>query len=395
MLTIAILVVAVTARQPSLFIIGTVLLVTAGVSRLWERYCLTRVEYTRTILPSRAFAGETVELRVRIVNRKPLPLAWLEVEDEVPAAVHFPPGTARASHKTGRAILRRMLALRWYESVTHTYRFTVQARGYFAFGPLTLRSGDLFGFFTTDRQVLDEQYLIVYPAVLPVEALGLPPRFLMGEVSQKRALIRDPLRVVGVREYAPGDTLRQVHWRATARMPTLQVKQLESSTSLDLLLFLNVSTTVPDWFGVAPELLEQAVTVTASLADHALNAGYRVGLYANTNLPRSDQQVKLAAASDAAHRQRVLEALAQVGGLSTVAMDSFLQRETRNLAWGATIVVVTAVAPEGLLAGLTRLRRAGRQVALVQVGDGELASVPGIPVYRATAGEARGAVRLA
>jgi len=174
----------------------------------------------------------------------------------------------------------------------------------------------------------------------------------------------------------------------------LQVKQLEASTDLDLVLFLNIATMDPEWLGALPEVLESAVTVTASLANHALDKGFRVGLYANTNLIRSDQQVKLEPSREPGQRMKVLETLAQVNGLPTMAMDGFLRRETRSLSWGATVVVVSAVLSQGALAALQRLRRAGRRVAVVQVGDETLAVPAGLAHYRAAEGP-NGELRLA
>lgn len=397
LLNVGTLLVAALAQQPSLFIIALLLLLTNAVSRLWERWCLERVEYRRTITPARAFAGEEATLRVEVVNRKLLPLAWLDVEDDAPQDVAFLDWDVVASHKPGRVLLRRVLSLRWYERVTHTYRLRTLRRGYFPFGPVTLRSGDIFGLFTTQTTLDAADHLLVYPRVVPVQQLGLPPRFLVGQLRQPRSLMQDPLRILGVREYAPGDSLRQVHWRATARLGDLQVRRLEATTSLDLLLFLNVSTAVPDWFGVLPEALEHTVTVAASLAEHALAQGFRVGLYANTNVPGADQQVRINPGSDASQRLRLLAALAQVNGLSTIGISAFLRRESRSLPWGATIVVVTAVASEELPEVLLRLRRAGRQVAVVQTAGEPITVAAGIPVFCATevGQEAASAIHLA
>ena len=54
------------------------------VSRVWDRYCLVGLGYRRTLGQTRAFFGEEVPLTLEIVNAKPLPLAWLEIEDAVP-----------------------------------------------------------------------------------------------------------------------------------------------------------------------------------------------------------------------------------------------------------------------------------------------------------------------
>ena len=71
-------------REGQLFVVALILLLVAGVSRVWERYCLVGVGYRRSLGQTRAFFGEEVPLTVEIVNDKPLPLAWLEIEDTVP-----------------------------------------------------------------------------------------------------------------------------------------------------------------------------------------------------------------------------------------------------------------------------------------------------------------------
>ena len=67
-------------REGQLFVVAVILLLVSGVSQLWERYCLHGLGYRRVLGQTRAFFGEEVPLTVEIVNEKPLPLAWLEVD---------------------------------------------------------------------------------------------------------------------------------------------------------------------------------------------------------------------------------------------------------------------------------------------------------------------------
>ncbi|MCL6645327.1 MAG: hypothetical protein K6U88_10195, partial [Dehalococcoidia bacterium] len=80
------LLLSILARQVPLFVLSLALLVAAGVSKLYERYCLTGLEYRRRFSQRAARFGDTIELEVEVVNRKLLPLAWLEIEDEIPRA---------------------------------------------------------------------------------------------------------------------------------------------------------------------------------------------------------------------------------------------------------------------------------------------------------------------
>src|SRR5215212_494478 len=82
-------VLALVTGQGLLALICILLLVTAGVARVWDRWSLLRVAYTRELSQQRAFPDDEVELVIRIANRKPLPLVALEIRDLVPSALQL------------------------------------------------------------------------------------------------------------------------------------------------------------------------------------------------------------------------------------------------------------------------------------------------------------------
>ena len=376
-------------RQPQLFAIATILLLIAGISRLWERYCLRGLSYSRSLEQTRAFFGEEVRLSVEIVNDKPLPLAWIEVEDVVPGqGMSFAPAHAGPSHIPGRRLLTMLMSVRWYERVRRHYRMRCNARGVHAFGPATLRTGDVFGLAAQEMQVLSEDYLLVYPRVVSLEQLQLPATNPFGDVPLRRQwLFEDPLRTVGVREYRPGDSPRRLHWKATARAPdqALQVKVFEPTTSHRLLVVLNVSTSGHNWSwqGYDPEALEAAITTAASVAQWGVERGYLVGLAANARLVHSSVPVRLPPSRDQRQLMYVLEALARLVPMATMAPEAMIDVEARELAFGTTVVLVTCVATTELMRGLQRLRRGGHQPALLLITQHDEAVVPfdGIPAY--------------
>src|SRR5229473_6341597 len=133
-------------REGQLFVVALILVLVAGTSRMWERYCLVGLGYRRTLGQQRAFFGEQVPLTIEIVNEKPLPLAWLEIEDTVPGLpLQLEPAHTGPSHIPGRRLLTMLLSIRWYERVRRHYTVECRARGIHAFGPATLRTGDVFG----------------------------------------------------------------------------------------------------------------------------------------------------------------------------------------------------------------------------------------------------------
>ena len=64
-----------------------------------------------------------------------------------------------------------------------------------------------------------------------------------------------------------------------------------------------------------------------------------------------------------------LEALAAATSFATSSIESLLLTESARLPWGATLVVVTGIVTEELLATLLRLHQVGRRLVLVSLAE--------------------------
>ena len=360
-------------HQVPLLLVALLLLLVRGVTRLWERYCLTRVEYSRKLSTNRAFFGEEVQLEVEVANRKPLPLPWLEIDDEVPTEVTLVKGSTSPSYMVGRLLLTNLLSLGWYHKVKRRYPVQCLQRGRFIFGPARIRSGDLFGFYKQEKEVPQVDHLIVYPKIVPLEKLGIPSKQPLGDIRTRRYIFQDPVLTLGVRDYHFGDSLKRIHWKTTARLDRLQTKVFEPTTTIDMGIFLDVRTMRPPAWGTITQLLELAIIAAASIANHAMATGYRVGLYVNQWKMFSGESIRIPPSQHTDQLMHILEALAELHtSIEAMPIANLILREGRNLPWGSTLVVISATPIEPLLSSLVRMKRAGRSVALVKVGGPEL-----------------------
>ncbi|HVC35698.1 MAG TPA: DUF58 domain-containing protein [Chloroflexota bacterium] len=379
------LLVSLLAHQTPLFLLSLGLLLAAGLSRVWERYCLTGIEYRRHFSRHHAAFGETIELEIEIVNRKILPLAWLEIEDEIPRDLPPARGKVYASHKPMRALLSSLIALRPYERVRRHYPIPCVVRGEHLFGPVRLRSGDLFGLVSREMVREETETLVVYPRVVPLTALGLPAQQPLGDRRTQSWLFEDPSRLAGLREHRPGDSLRRIHWAASAKTQRLQVKVFEPTTVHQLAIFLNVKSTPGGWWGLDydPDALELAIATTASVSAWGLGEGYQVGLATNGMHRFGRFDVGVAPSSDPAHLPRVLDALARLQPIAVRPFEQTLAQDTHRLGYGATVVVVSAVLSAPVVAQLLALHRRGYPVTLVYTGRQSTAvSLDGVVIRR-------------
>ena len=374
----------------ALLVISALLLTVVPIAWWWNRHSLDRVEYARTLDEQRAFPGEVRELTLRIANQKLLPLGWLVVEDRWSMALPLEDGELIPSQTGQMGLFRTALAIRWFERVNRHYRIRCTRRGFYPMGPVRLTSGDMLGLFRQHQTQEHLDWLIVYPQVLPLDVLGFPPKEPFGETKASWRIFEDPSRAVGIRDYQPEDGYRHVHWKATARRQDLQVKVYEPTTSHNLVVFLNVATMAKHWQGILPKLLEQAISMAASIASYGVEQRYLVGLVANGSIPHSDQAIKVLPSRRPDQLARVLEALAAVTNFATVSIESLLLTESARLPWGATLVVVTGIITDQLLATLLRLHEVGRRLALVCLAEqapDPLALPPGIVIHHRPASE--------
>jgi uncharacterized protein (DUF58 family) len=378
----------------ALLVISALLLTVVPLAWWWNRSSLGGVTYQRALSERRTFPGEQVTLTLRVDNQKLLPLGWLGVEDRWPLALLPQDAELFPSVLGQMGTFRTAFSVGWFERVIRRYQFCPTRRGFYPLGPVQLKSGDIWGLFSETRMQRELDWLIVYPQVLPLSALGFPPKQPFGETKAAWRIFEDPSRAVGIRDHQPEDSFRHIHWKASARRQDLQVKVYEPTTSHSLVLFVNVATFAHHWQGTDPLLLEQVIAMAASVASYGLEARQVIGLLANGSIPHSDQPIKVLPSRRPDQLARVLEALAAVTSFTTSSIESLLLAESPRLPWGATLVVITGVVTEALLAALIHLHQVGRRVVLVSLEEADSALLPppyelppGIRVYHLPASE--------
>ncbi len=375
---------AVVLGQEQLLVLATLLVTTLPIAWLWQRAAFWRVTFERHLSETRVFEGEKVTIDLRLSNLKWLPLAWIRVSDRWPLVIAPEEKALSPSHIPLTGFLDRRASLLGHERARWQYHIPCHRRGYYAIGPALLRSGDIFGLFQREWEHPHVDRLIVYPRIYALEEWGLPPKEPFGDVRTRTPLFEDPTRVRGLRDYRSNDAPKHIHWKASAHRAALQVKVYEPTINYSWALFLNIATYVQTWQGVQSELAEQAIHLAASLANHATGRKYAVGLIANGTWPDSDQRLKILPGRDPDQLRNILEALAAVSYFVTSPIETLLRRESASLPWGATLVVITAVVSDNLLAEMLRLQQAGRKLALVSLDPNWTPrALPGIVVRQA------------
>ena len=373
-----ILVLALATRNSLIFSMALILSLLGLVVWLWSRYCLTEVTYRRQFGVERLFFGEKTDLRLEVTNAKPLPLAWLRCEDDIPIALKLTPDERARHYLPTRRVLVNLFSLGLYQRVIRRYTVTGTQRGAWRFGPVQLVCGDIFGFRSQHKEIPETNLLLVYPRLYTLPELGLDARHPFGDYQSLNRLIDDPLRVSGVREYLPGDNIRHIHWKATARRQELQTKLFEPSASRPLAIFINIRTFNHRFEGIDPALREFAISAGASIARWAQLRGDAFGVFANSMM-YAGRRVRILPGAHPRQLTRVLEALAYCVGVPHTTIERVLQQEADHLRHGTSIVLISATLSDSLSRALADLQRRGFAVTLLGIGGLTLEqAIPGV-----------------
>jgi uncharacterized protein (DUF58 family) len=338
----------------------TVLYLFAGVyilSRIWSRRMLKNLRITRT-LEQRAFLGEQVAVTLKFENLSRLPIPWLLLNETISTALSSPPFYREVITLGGKA--------------THTLQYTLTARrrGYYGVGPMAVETGDLFGLNRRLNGRIEPDHLIVYPKILPISQLGLPTHSPQVILPTTVPLFHDPSRLIGVRDYVPGDNPRHIHWPATASTGQILVKQFQTAIARENAIFLNMDRANYGRSGRAAIAIELAIVVAASLANHIIvNEDLPTGLFATGRDPITERQesFQLFPNRGRGHLMQILEVLARVEATSDTLFLEQLRQQAVHLSWGTTIIIITSQPSTALLNSVLLLKRSGYRAVLVLV----------------------------
>lgn len=361
--------------------------------------------WTRNVLITRrsggleVAVGSSTTIQITVRNQGRIPILWLLVEDLLPrSALIFQPPALDVHGE-------RLRVLMLWPGQQHQiiYRLTCNRRGYFQIGPTVLETGDLFGLQRNYRVGAEPQFLLVLPRIVPLSGYEIASTRPVGEIKMRERFLDDPTRLQGIRDWQPGDAMKQIHWPATARTGLLHSKVYEPTAVAGVTLVL-------DFHRQAnprqhePVRSELAVTAAASIAALIYEMNQPLGVVSNgrdaADRIRSDgwagdyrtraiaaQQASMANTSDrlrpvvqTAERgpsnfqdiQRLLARLELSDGLR---LEELLIESEHRLARETTIVIITQSASEETTAALLQMGRRGWALAVIlNVYDDELFS---------------------
>ena len=337
----------------------------------YNRFGLKKVTYDRRFSRERVFEGEKVELVEVLANGKLLPVPWVRVESRISGDLQF-----RRQENMGLSMDRfhkSLFYLGAFSKITRRHEITCLHRGYYDCSLVSIVAGDLFDIAHDRADVTADAKLIVYPAVLKPDELPETALKWQGDVTVRRWILPDPILVTGIRAYRSGDPMKDVHWGATARTGSLQVKQRDYTVSPRALLVLNCQISDRQMGAMEPKdeaHIEGGVRICAALAAWCVRNGVDVGFLTNGESQLPEIELSIPPRCSDAQLQRILEALAVLKIKMTLDLHVLLDRQIEAAVTDMDVLVVSAYWSEVLEERAQKLRRMGNSVTWLKIGGG-------------------------
>lgn len=216
-----------------------------------------RLRLERTLAQDAVVAGESVPATVRVGEGsllRVLPLATGELRMRTTAAIDGPPPLLLEASMPHRLVIRR--------------------RGVHALGPLEVHLRDPFGLVRRRIRQVDDRRIVGLPCT---EQLSDHAARRLGilRAGADRAAAASGAGDVGVipRPYVPGDDIRRIHWRASARTGTLMTREEEPPETLSAVIILDTRAGEgPARTALEDRLVDHAASLLLALTARGWNA---------------------------------------------------------------------------------------------------------------------------
>ncbi len=242
----------------------------SGTSRIGADFTLSR---TRTEI------RESVELVIDLRNSGRLPISYGLVRIDCPLTAVWPEGTSLRRDLT-RCTIEHMFRLWGRRGTERSLPFQMERRGVFTFEGRELVRGDFLGLRLEKSRFDTRRTILVYPPRLNDSRLAEALGSTFGELSARRWLLRDPVLVMGVREYTSQDPMHTISWNQTARRGALTVREFDFTRSLNCCVILSVHGLGSE----DTELLDRCCSAARTVCETLLASGVEAQLYTNAGL---------------------------------------------------------------------------------------------------------------
>ncbi len=272
----------------AVYLLLAIVLIYLAINVIYDHFWEHSLNVSIHLAQDSVYEGEHADLKEVIVNDKYLPLPILEISFDLHKDLRF--ATVGNSTVSDKLYRRDVFYVGMKRRITRTLPLHCIKRGYYGMDKLGIMSYDIFmrKKYLSSRSFYDDLY--VYPAKVDSDMVEIPYQKISGELLSRRKLLDDPFEFASIREYALGDPIKNINWKATARSTDVMVNVFSSTVSQNLTIVLD---TYGNSYTEAEELNEEAIRIATALAERFFEEGVTLSFVCNAHDLFSGERLSL------------------------------------------------------------------------------------------------------
>ena len=303
--------------------------------------------------------GETVDITVKVTNKSILLCSRIDVR------LHI-------SNLQGETDVSRdeRFSLLPKESRTLILTARFDHIGTYQVGLQSLKVYDLIGLFSFSQPTAGTYKVQVMPRIVELEKLQIAEEQVSDNSMVQRSVVSDGMDYVGMRDYELGDSMKNIHWKASARFDTFLTRIRERQINPSICVVLDRSSAWVDgerMMQVFDAVVESALSIMSYARDHGLECTIAVST--------EDGEVRPFVSMQQWDYADILEVLPrlQQEDLRCDICDT-IRDVTKGLYSASTVVVCSANPSERLLSELISVHVRSKHIKLLFAHPSDLTS---------------------
>lgn len=228
-----------------LYVFGVALVVAVAISLVWVHLPMPALRVQRRTSPPQLTAGEAARTDVMITNDGQRHSPQLSLYEQV-------------GDRGGATF--QLAALAPGERVGAAYLLPTAQRGVLRCGPLRGRRTDALGLSARTHTLAGASEVLILPQTIHLSTPAVGTAGDLGQYLRAASMAQSGTEFHSMREYVPGDDLRRISWKASARSTTLMVKETVNEGLRRFTVLVDLDADQYD-----PLSFERAVSAAASL----------------------------------------------------------------------------------------------------------------------------------
>lgn len=269
------------------------------------------------------YVGDEIHISYQIENSSRFNIPYLEIENTL------------FKDLTGSKPPNIITTLETKEKFYHSETISLKKRGYYQVGEIKVHIKDGFGFYGFQRKITSPASLLVYPKPIPLSSFRITRVEQLGELLVEDLAFQDRSRIHSIRDFREGDSVKAIHWKLSARLDDLIVKEYENRGDTSVIVFLD---------NYKEHFIKD---VDRRLEDKMVDIGLSIiGYYLNRNIPvqlltQHEEELVQIEGQQSIHLKPFLTAFAKFKGDGLRDINPLIENSMDVIRKGTTVIIIT------------------------------------------------------